>query len=44
MGFHLFTTRQKQILKGTTVIEQVYEKHKDPDGWLYLRYDSSEVF
>lgn len=34
----------KDIASTTAIIKDVYEKHKDPDGFLYLNYAEENVF
>eukprot|EP00829_Urostomides_striatus_P011518 TRINITY_DN2861_c0_g1_i1.p1 TRINITY_DN2861_c0_g1~~TRINITY_DN2861_c0_g1_i1.p1 ORF type:complete len:120 (-),score=23.29 TRINITY_DN2861_c0_g1_i1:101-460(-) len=34
----------KQAIKGDTLMTQVYEKMKDPDGFLYIVYSGENVY
>ncbi len=34
----------KQAIKGDTLMSQVYEKMKDPDGFLYIIYSGENVY
>ncbi len=34
----------KQAIKGDTLMSQVYEKMKDPDGFLYIVYSGENVY
>lgn len=33
----------KELLKGDTLVAQVYDKHKDGDGFLYIAYANENV-
>ena len=34
----------KNLLKGDTLIAQIYEKKRDPDGFLYIIYTEESSF
>jgi GABA(A) receptor-associated protein len=40
----LFIFINNNILKNSEIIYDCYEKHKDPDGFLYIKYDFENVF
>ena len=40
----IFLFRQNYLLKGNENIHEIYLKHREPDGFLYLTYDKENVF
>jgi GABA(A) receptor-associated protein len=39
-----FYTRKNNLLAGTINMIDIYNKHKDPDGFLYIRYTGENCF
>jgi len=40
----IFLFVNNQIISGTSIIGQVYDYGKDPDGFLYIQYSKENVF
>lgn len=43
IAIYLYVAGRK-IYGGSTVISEIYDKEKDPDGFLYIMYNSENVF
>lgn len=40
----IFLFVNNQIISGTSIIGQIYDYGKDPDGFLYIQYSKENVF
>lgn len=40
----LFIFASSSVLSSNTLISAIYEKHKDPDGFLYIMYSGENTF
>ena len=40
----LFIFAGSSVLSSNTLISAIYENHKDPDGFLYIKYSGENTF